>query len=304
MGSTWEYYNSQFRLLREKGLVQWGQKYYDTSFEAKNRGKPALPPKHKSDVRQTVVPKGFCRAYQNFGRCQFDKCSFSHKCYNCGFPYAERNCAAAGSPFVGSQALAAECHKPEVMGQHTWPERIADSTIQLPTQKDPQSFQKDEATLSVSKTKSGVPTPIKTSKLAQWINGYDTDLAMFLCQGFQRGFKVGFVGTPLSKHVHNLKSTDEHPQAVQDYIDKELKAGRMEGPFLQPPFPKYQMSPVGVVLKKASGEFRIIHNLSYPESTSVNDKISSSVCSVSYEDAIHLVKTSGVGSYTAKTDIK
>ena len=67
------------------------------------------------------------------------------------------------------------------------------------------------------------------------------------------------------------------------------------------------MSPVGVVPKKASGEFRIIHNLSYPEGTSVNDKISSSACSVSYvsiEDAIHLVKTSGVGSYMAKTDIK
>ena len=43
----------------------------------------------------------------------------------------------AGSPFVGSQALAAECHKPEVIGQHTWLERIADSTIQLPTQQDP-----------------------------------------------------------------------------------------------------------------------------------------------------------------------
>ena len=128
--------------------------------------------------------------------------------------------AVAGSPFVGSQALAAECHKLEVIGQHTWPERILGSAIQLPTQQDPQSVQKDEATLSVSKTRSCVPTPIKTSKLAQWINGYDRDLAMFLCQGFQRGFKVGFVGTPLSKYAHNLKSTDEHPQVVQDYIDK------------------------------------------------------------------------------------
>ena len=115
------------------------------------------------------------------------------------------------------------------------------------------------------------------------------------------------MGTPLSKYVHNLKSTDEHPQVVQDYIDKELQADRIEGPFLQPPFPKYQMSSVGVVPKKASGEFRIVHNLSYPEGTSVNDKISSSACSVSHasiEDAIDLVKTSGVGSYMAKTDIK
>ena len=140
---------------------------------------------------------------------------------------------------MGSQALAAECHKLEVIGQHTWPERILGSTIQLPIQQDPQSVQKDEATLSVSKTRSCVPTPMKTSKLAQWIiNGYDRDLAMFLCWGFQRGFKVGFVGMPLSKYVHNLKSTDEHPQVVQDYIDKELQADRIEGPFFSATFPQ------------------------------------------------------------------
>ena len=61
----------------------------------------------------------------------------------------------------------------------------------------------------------------------------------FYVQGYQRDFTVGGVGTPLGKCVHNLKSTDEHPQVVQDYIDKELQADRIEGPFLQPPFPKY-----------------------------------------------------------------
>ena len=37
----------------------------------------------------------------NFGRCQFDKCSFSHKCYNCGFPHAARNCRSSRQPFHG-----------------------------------------------------------------------------------------------------------------------------------------------------------------------------------------------------------
>ena len=103
-GQDWEYYDSQFHLLREKGLVQWGEKHYDTSFEVKDRGRPALPLQHKSDAHQTIVPKGFCqfcRAYHNFGRCHFEKCSFSHKCYNCGFPHAARNCRSSGQPFRG-----------------------------------------------------------------------------------------------------------------------------------------------------------------------------------------------------------
>ena len=36
-GQNWEYYDSQFHLLREKGRVQWGEKHYDTSFEATSK---------------------------------------------------------------------------------------------------------------------------------------------------------------------------------------------------------------------------------------------------------------------------
>ena len=69
------YRSPRKRPSREKGLVQWGEKHKDTSFEAKDRVRPALPPQHKSDACQTIVPKGFCWAYHNFGCCQFDKCS-------------------------------------------------------------------------------------------------------------------------------------------------------------------------------------------------------------------------------------
>ena len=83
----------------------------------------------------------------------------------------------------------------------------------------------------------------------QWSTGV-------LCQGFRKVLR-------LSKCAHYLKFLDERPQEVQDYIEKELQVGRIEDPLLQPPFPKYQMSPVGGVPKKALGEFKIIHNLSY-----------------------------------------
>ena len=74
--------------------------------------------------------------------------------------------AVVGIPFASSQALTADCHKPEVRGQHTWAGRIADSTIQLPTQPDPQSVQKDEATSPVSKARSCVCSP--QLKSANW----------------------------------------------------------------------------------------------------------------------------------------
>ncbi len=81
------------------------------------------------DVSQTTdcrtAPKGFCRAYHNFG-------CFLINITTVAFRMLHEIVTVAGSHFVGSQALAAECHKPEVIGQHTWLERIADSTIQLP----------------------------------------------------------------------------------------------------------------------------------------------------------------------------
>ena len=151
----------------------------DTSFEAKDRGRPALPPQHKSEARQTIVPKGFCRTYHNFRRCLFEKCSFSHKCYNCGMLH--EIVAVEGSPFHGQPGANGKV--PQTGGNRAT-HFAGKNTGQHNTASHP--VQKDEATLSVSKTRCCVPTPIKTSKLAQWINGYDRDLAMFLCKGFQR----------------------------------------------------------------------------------------------------------------------
>ena len=75
----------------------------------------------------------------------------------------------------------------------------------------------------------------------------------------------------------------------------------------KPPFPSFRVSPLGVVPKKAPGEFRLIHHLSYPRGSSVNDSIPPEFSSVYYAtigNAIHLIKTVGPGCLLAKTDIK
>ena len=64
---------------------------------------------------------------------------------------------------------------------------------------------------------------------------------------------------------------------------------------------------MGLVPKRKPGEFRVIHNLSNPEGTSINDGISTDLCTVQYQtidDAIKLVKHYGKSSLLSKTDIE
>ncbi len=59
--------------------------------------------------------------------------------------------------------------------------------------------------------------------------------------------------------------------------------------------------------KKAPGEYRLIHHLSFPHGVSVNDGISPEDSSVQYarvDDAVTMIKKLGRGCFLAKTDIK
>ena len=79
------------------------------------------------------------------------------------------------------------------------------------------------------------------------------------------------------------------------------------GPFVSPPFKNFRCSPLGIVPKKVPSEFRLIHHLSYPKGSYVNDSIPQEFSSVHYatiSDAIKVIKRFGSGCFMAKTDIK
>ena len=80
------------------------------------------------------------------------------------------------------------------------------------------------------------------------------------------------------------------------------------GPYTIPPaMAKFRVSPLGAVPKKAKGEFRMIHHLSYPEGESVNDFIPDEMSSVTYatiQDAISFIQCSRQPVYMAKVDIE
>ena len=88
---------------------------------------------------------------------------------------------------------------------------------------------------------------------------------------------------------------------------RNVKPGELSGPFSTPPFPNFRCSPLGIVPKKVPSEFRMIHHLSYPKGSSVNDFIPDYCSTVKYAsvgDATKLLKFLGNGCFMAKTDIK
>lgn len=139
------------------------------------------------------------------------------------------------------------------------------------------------------------------------LDGYDIVLKQFLVDGFRYGFRVNFVGERLAVESPNLQSALERPEITSAKLRKECEAGRIVGPFSTPPFPNFRCSPLGIVPKKVPSEFRMIHHLSYPKGSSVNDFIPDYCSTVKYAsvgDATKLLKFLGNGCFMAKTDIK
>ena len=107
-----------------------------------------------------------------------------------------------------------------------------------------------------------------------FLSGYDHSIVQLLASGFTFGFPLHFDGPRCSQEAPNLLSALQNPAAVNAKLSKELDAHRLAGPFSSPPFPVFRVSPLGLVPKKVEGEFRLIHHLSYPRGSSLNDGIS------------------------------
>lgn len=88
---------------------------------------------------------------------------------------------------------------------------------------------------------------------------------------------------------------------------KEIKEGRIAGPFSELPFHNFRVSPLGIIPKKEPNAYRLIHYLSYPYGLSLNDEIDPFFCSVhysSFDDALLKIQNMGSSALLAKSDIK
>lgn len=66
---------------------------------------------------------------------------------------------------------------------------------------------------------------------------------------------------------------------VDAKLSQESLYNRIAGPFESPPF----ISPLGLVPKKEPGQYRVIHDLSFPRNNSVNSHIDPIFTAVNYE---------------------
>ena len=104
-----------------------------------------------------------------------------------------------------------------------------------------------------------------------------------------------------------ILSALDRPEITSAKLRKEGDAGRILGPFSTPTFPNFCCSPLGIVPKKDPSEFRLIHHLSYPKGSSVNDFIPDYCSTVKYAsvgDAIKLLQRLGKSCFMAKTNTK
>lgn len=154
-------------------------------------------------------------------------------------------------------------------------------------------------------SKHELPSDVNPDRLRNLLDGYfDAD---YICNGFNFGYLTDFEGPEEDLDAENALSAMDNPEAVDAKIDKELKAGRFAGPFDTQPFPNFRVSPLAIREKSTPGEYRLLHNLSYPYNEhSINSNIAKENSTVQYDDindAIKIVQEFGPGCWMAKSDI-
>ena len=116
-----------------------------------------------------------------------------------------------------------------------------------------------------------------------------------------------FRGQCESKEYSNHKSALTNPGTVNKKLQKEISLGRIAGPFNNPPFSPFLVSPIGLVPKKEPNSFRLIHDLSFPKGQGINASIPTEFASVKYETidkVIQLISQFGQGSLISEADIE
>ena len=152
------------------------------------------------------------------------------------------------------------------------------------------------------------PTPLQPDKLWHLLRHHPQQHRVnYVLKGLTDGFSLEYTGPISFWAPKNLPSAAQFPDLVLQHLNKEIAAGRMLGPFQQPPMPDLMCFPIVMVPKRDSIEMRMIMHLSYPYSYSINDFIDEDKASTHYQqfdDAIKLVVKQGRFCWLAKGDVK
>lgn len=155
-------------------------------------------------------------------------------------------------------------------------------------------------------------SPLVDAEWAALLHGHpDQAFTEYILSGLRHGFRIGFNRScPLRAAKHNMQSALEHPEIVTCYLEEEVKAGRVLGPFSREEADDagWQISKFGVIPKRhQENKWRLIVDLSRPDGASVNEGIDPSLCSLTYvrvDEVADVVRRLGRGTELAKADIR
>ena len=119
--------------------------------------------------------------------------------------------------------------------------------------------------------------------MEKWLEGYSDKKVM---EYIKYGWPLNAKNTEINNsRPPNQAGARQHPQQLKDYIQKEIAAGSVIGPFKKNPFGKAaRFSPLDTRPKKDTEELRVILNLSFPfEGGSVNSSIDKEIFAESEE---------------------
>ena len=127
-----------------------------------------------------------------------------------------------------------------------------------------------------------------------------------LLANIKNGCDIGYQGPHFSHTARNLSTASTHAHIVTQFLTKECRAGRVAGPYPQPPLDNLRCSGLGVVPKKDGG-WRAICHLSAPTGTSINDYIDPAQYTLHYctiDSAIAIMNNLGPNALMGKIDLK
>lgn len=164
---------------------------------------------------------------------------------------------------------------------------------------------------AIPKWLTRIQTPLVLTEWRKQLGRHpDAEYRDYLLRGIERGFRIGFRHRSCScqQAKSNMKSASEQATVVQEYLEKEVRLGRVVGPLEDTAFPTAVVSRFGVIPKNHQpGKWRLIVDLSHPRGASVNDGIEKELCSLKYtsvDEAVRVIRELGPGTQLAKLDIE
>ena len=145
---------------------------------------------------------------------------------------------------------------------------------------------------------TSVITPVKVDKLVNLLQeaNYSESEIQFLRNGFSNGFDIGYEGPKdRCSTPENIPFSIRNDVEMWNKIMKEVKHGRVAGPFEEILYKNFIQSPIGLVPKAGGDQTRLNFHLSYNFKTdglgSLNSYTPRDKCSVKYRDLDYAVGT-------------